>query len=143
MKKIITLLLLFLPLFLRAQDTTLSKISKVKKFFYDNGRVASEGYFKNGKPDGNWKAFYQNSQLKSEGNRVDGLLDGQWIFYSETGQKTSEINYSKGQENGWKKEFYQNNKPAFEQWMSKGVKDSIFKSYHTKGYLQKVQHFRY
>jgi hypothetical protein len=51
MKKIISLLLLFLPLFLRAHDTTLSKISEVKKFFYENGKLASEGSFKNGKTD--------------------------------------------------------------------------------------------
>ena len=83
MKKIIALILQFLPLFLAAQDTSFSKFSELKKFFYDNGRLVSEGYFKNGKPDGNWKTFYQNSQLKSEGNRVEGVLDGQWIFYSE------------------------------------------------------------
>ena len=88
MKKIIALLLLFFPLLSLAQDTSFSKVSELKKFYYDNGKLASEGTFKNGKPDGNWKSYYQNGQLKSEGNRVDGILDGQWIFYSESGQKT-------------------------------------------------------
>ena len=71
-----------------------------KVYYYENGKVSSEGKLENGQPNGYWKTYYPNGQIKSEGNRVDFELDSTWIFYSELGEKVSVINYGAGKRNG-------------------------------------------
>jgi uncharacterized protein len=70
------------------------------KFFYDNGKVSSEGLMKNGKPDGYWRNYYRNGNLKIEGNRRNFLLDSTWNFYDEKGRLSKTINYREGKKNG-------------------------------------------
>ncbi len=36
------------------------------KFYHETGEIASEGNFKNGKPEGYWKTYYPNGNIKSE-----------------------------------------------------------------------------
>ena len=45
-----------------AQDT-LQKDGFVK-FYYQNGKIASEGFLKNGNPDGYWKSYNENGTTK-------------------------------------------------------------------------------
>ncbi len=80
---------------LSAQDSL-----EAKTFIYDNGQISSEGYFKNGQPEGYWKTYYPDGRLKSEGNRRDFLLDSVWKFYSEEGQLKELITYKTGKKNG-------------------------------------------
>ena len=72
------------------------------KFYYKNGKLASEGTMRNGKPDGYWKNYHKKGGLKSEGNRKDFLLDSTWKFYDEKGKLTLEINYKEGKKNGYR-----------------------------------------
>ena len=74
-------------------------------YYYETGTKSSEGYLRDGKPDGYWKSFYRNGNLKAEGNREMYLLEGPWIFYNEDGEKTVEISYEQGQKNGLQKTF--------------------------------------
>ncbi|MEG1909496.1 MAG: hypothetical protein RR190_00815 [Bacteroidales bacterium] len=85
---------------LYAQDST-----QFKQFFYPSGRISSQGYMRNGTPDGVWKSYDENGQLISEGARVNLELEGVWKFYRE-GKISSEITYRKGKKNG-KSIFYQ------------------------------------
>jgi len=71
------------------------------KFYYKDGKLASEGLMKNGKPDGYWKTYYENGKLKSEGNRKFFELDSLWIFYDEDGDTTKKINYYQGKRTGF------------------------------------------
>lgn len=50
------------------------------KFYYDNGKIASEGFMHDGKPDGYWKTFYETGKIKSQGNRKDFELDSLWFL---------------------------------------------------------------
>lgn len=75
------------------------------KFFYDNGKISSEGTLKDGKPDGYWKTYYENGNIKSEGNRKNYSLDSSWKFYDENGKLALEMNYIKGKKNGEKKTY--------------------------------------
>lgn len=71
-------------------------------FYYENGKVSSEGTLRDGKPDGYWKNYYENGHLKSEGNRKNFLLDSLWKFYDETGRLKLEIQYRNGKKNGYR-----------------------------------------
>lgn len=62
-------------------------------FYYPNGRIASEGYFKNGLPTGIWKNYYPDGTLKSIGKKENGLSDSLWVFYDSEGRKTQVLDY--------------------------------------------------
>ncbi len=73
---------------------------KATVYYYEGGQKSSEGFLRNGRPDGYWKSYYRNGKLKAEGNRKDFELNGPWIFYDRDGQKTSLINYQAGTKEG-------------------------------------------
>lgn len=64
--------------------------------------MASEGYLRDGKPDGYWKSYYENGLLKSEGNRKNFELDSLWKFYAPDGRLQVEMWYRSGKKNGLK-----------------------------------------
>ena len=70
-------------------------------FRYPNGAISSEGYIKNGKPEGFWKSYYVTGVKKSEGKRTNYLLDSVWVFYDQSGDTTEIINYLYGKKNGY------------------------------------------
>ena len=90
-------LMIILSLFLGLE--TFSQ-TEYQKYTYPNGQISSEGYLRNGQPDGLWKTYYENGQLKSVGKRTDVLLDSIWVFFTESGDTSLIINYKKGLKNG-------------------------------------------
>jgi len=78
-----------------------SAVFNFQKYYYPDGKLSSEGYMKEGKPDGLWKSYYENGNLKAIGNRKNFLLDSLWIFYDEKGDTTEKINYLYGMKNGY------------------------------------------
>jgi uncharacterized protein len=105
MLRIFKILLLLSPITLLAQPKQQVNPNGHSIFYYDNGKVASEGTLRNGKPDGYWKTYYENGVLKSEGNRSDFKLDSLWRFYSEKGILVSEHSYTQGEKDGLTKTF--------------------------------------
>jgi len=73
------------------------------KFYYENGKISSEGSMHDGRPDGYWKTYLPNGKIKSEGNRKNYELDSLWKFYDGNGKKVTEINYLKGKKEGIKR----------------------------------------
>ena len=71
-------------------------------FHYPDGKIASEGTMRDGKPDGYWKNYYENGRLKSEGNRKNFQLDSLWKFYDDKGHLTVTIQYKNGKKNGFR-----------------------------------------
>jgi antitoxin component YwqK of YwqJK toxin-antitoxin module len=114
---------------LAAQDTIYNGF---KKFFYPNGMCASEGNFKNGKPDGYWKNYYETGKIKSDGNRKNNELDSTWNFYSETGKLKTSIQYKGGKKNGFKIMFGSNGnqltKESFTDDVKQGYSQTNFDS---------------
>lgn len=70
------------------------------QYFYDSGKLLSEGNLVSGKPDGYWKSYHESGKLKSEGNRLNFQLDSTWKFYNDKGIITSAITYKNGKKNG-------------------------------------------
>ena len=73
------------------------------KFYYENGKISSEGSMRDGRPDGYWKTYLPNGKTKSEGNRKNYELDSLWKFYDNNGKIVTEINYLKGKKDGLKR----------------------------------------
>ncbi len=123
----LTLLLLCVCSALEAQPA--DSLTYVQ-YTFENGSVSSEGYLKDGKPEGYWKSYYRNGNLKTEGNRVAHQLADRWKFYDEKGALTLTIDYQKGIKNGFRKTF------------SQGicVKEESFKEGKKEGWTRRFDH---
>lgn len=100
MKRLFLTLLVFIPFALTGQQNRELK-DGFQQFKYPNGNISSEGFIRNGKPDGYWKSYYVTGVLKSEGKRTSFLLDSIWIFYDQAGDTTEKISYLLGKRNGY------------------------------------------
>lgn len=65
------------------------------KYFFENGKIKSEGNYLKNKANGKWKNYLENGTLDSEGEYVDDRKSGEWIWYSEKGKICSKENYKK------------------------------------------------
>ncbi len=105
MRKFFKVILLLLPIAAFAQSNQNINPNGYNKFYYDNGKVSSEGIMRDGKPDGYWKTYSQSGTIKSEGNRKNFQLDSVWKFYNEQGKLAFEFGYKEGKKNGSKKTY--------------------------------------
>ena len=71
------------------------------QFFYPNNQISSEGWMKEGEPDGYWTTYYVTGVKKSEGKRTNLLLDSLWTFYNNKGDTLQKISYMFGKKNGY------------------------------------------
>ena len=61
-------------------------------YYFDNGQIQKQGYFKEGKLDGSWVAFDENGNKKSIGEYTKGEKTGKWFFWGD--KALSEVDYS-------------------------------------------------
>jgi antitoxin component YwqK of YwqJK toxin-antitoxin module len=105
MHRILIVVLFLFPSVLFAQPNQSINPNGYNKFYFDNGKISSEGTMRDGKPDGYWKTYSQTGALKSEGNRKNFQLDSVWKFYNEAGKLAFEFNYKDSKKTGLKKTF--------------------------------------
>ncbi|MBK9285437.1 MAG: hypothetical protein IPM51_14130 [Sphingobacteriaceae bacterium] len=103
------------------------------KFYYENGKISSEGTMKNGKADGYWKNYYENGKLKIEGNRKNYLLDSVWKFYDQRGKITRTIEYREGKKNGLIVIYDTAQKITSIESYSNDIKQGFAKTFHSNG----------
>ena len=61
-------------------------------YYYENGKVQQQGYFKDGKLTGQWVAFDESGNKKSIGEYTNGEKTGKWIVWNN--KSLSEVDYS-------------------------------------------------
>ncbi|MBE0646381.1 MAG: hypothetical protein IH596_01210 [Bacteroidales bacterium] len=130
------LLLFILSVFVvpaSGQDTIDSK--GLQQFFYQNGKLASEGTMRDGQPDGYWKSYYETGILKSEGNRNDFKLDSIWKFYNTDGKLVLEITYQDGKRNGQKTSWL-DRETIKEQYIN-DIKEGYTEYFHPDGWKKR------
>ena len=138
MKKLLFILLIFSVTSLFAQDSIVE--NGFYRFYYPSGKISSEGFLKERKPDGYWKTFYENGTLKSEGNRKNYELDSIWKFYSDSGRILLAINYSEGKKNGFRTTYLKNE--VIEEYFKNDIKDSITRNFYADGSLKYKVYFK-
>ena len=104
-------------------------------FYYENGRIASEGNMRNGKPDGYWKTYYESGILKSEGNRKNFELDSIWTFYNDKGEISVQIAYLQGKKNGIRRTIHEDE--IIEESFVDDVKQGFNRYYYPYGKVWK------
>ena len=106
--------------------------------FYDKkGVVVSSGKEKGGVLV--YKAYYSDGKTRSsEGIFKDGLQEGEWKFYNENNYLESKSQYSKGELNGLTINYYSTGAVKSEKNYKNGYSDGLFKSYHRNKQLEKI-----
>ncbi|HTL81465.1 MAG TPA: toxin-antitoxin system YwqK family antitoxin [Bacteroidia bacterium] len=112
------------------------------KFYYDNGKLSSEGMMRDGKPDGYWKTYYENGKIKSEGNRKDFQLDSTWKFYTDKGKLQFEYTYANGKKNGPLRTYDEQGRLILEETFINNMKQGPEKTFYTSGKLNKETPFK-
>ncbi|MCX6232705.1 MAG: hypothetical protein NTZ33_14300 [Bacteroidetes bacterium] len=62
-------------------------------YWYENGNMWSEGYYKNGENDSIRNVWYENGQKRYEGLYRNAKEAGLWKFYEANGKLAKEVNY--------------------------------------------------
>lgn len=72
-------------------------------FYYEDGSIAQEGMYKDGKLHGEWVAYDINGNKTSLAKYSQGIKTGKWFFW--TSDKLTEVDYDNNQiadVNTWK-----------------------------------------
>ena len=131
MRHILLILILLTFIFSSFGQDTLNQ-DGFQQFFYQNGKLASEGTMKDGQPDGYWKSYYETGTLKSEGNRQNFKLDSIWKFYNPDGKLVLEITYLKGKRNGYKTSWL--DRETIKEHYLSDIKEGFTAYYHPDGW---------
>ncbi|CAL2061650.1 hypothetical protein [Tenacibaculum sp. 190524A05c] len=114
----------------KEQKPALEIRKEIKKDFWENGELASEGIYINGKANGQMKWFHDNGFLAGEGPMKNDKRNGLWKVYNRENGKLSaegsfkdDLKHGKWKifhENGtlWKEQFWDFNKLITEQEFS-------------------------
>lgn len=108
------------------------------KFFYENGKISSEGTMRDGKPDGYWKNYYDNGKLKIEGNRKNFQLDSTWKFYDVKGRITKSINYKEGKKDGVSIIYDTLQKVVTSEYYVQDIKQGLQRNFYKTGKTKSV-----
>jgi antitoxin component YwqK of YwqJK toxin-antitoxin module len=63
-------------------------------YWYENGKLWSDGQFTNGKADGKRTTYFENGKVRYEGFYKEDMRVGQWRFFDENGRLLQEVDYS-------------------------------------------------
>lgn len=132
------------------QAQKLSNVTKDGKwsYWYDNGKLNSEEYYKNGSGTAIWRSWYPDGQLnseinfetsratywhangnkQSEGTMLKGInKQGKWVAWHENATKNCEGNYKNGQKEGIWLWWNEKGEKTFEETYQEGTQISLKK----------------
>lgn len=118
------------------QDNDTSVFTKI---YYPSGKISSEGYIRNNKPDGYWKTYSEKGLLVSEGNRKNFELDGLWKFYNDSSKLFMTINYANGKKNGFKTTYNEIGK--IEENFKDDIKEGLTICYYGDSIIKSITNF--
>ncbi|MBF4492231.1 membrane-binding protein [Flavobacterium sp. JLP] len=87
MKKCVILVAILFSGILVAQETKpeLEAVGNTVKatYYYENGNIQQQGFFKDGKLDGVWVSYDEKGNKVAVGEYTNGLKTGKWVFFNE------------------------------------------------------------
>jgi len=76
-------------------DKNCKKYQGYFKFYFENGKIQSEGLFDKNQRVGKWMYYSENGYKDSEGIFIKGKKDGEWIWYHDDGSACAIEKYKK------------------------------------------------
>lgn len=96
MKKIVMMAALLVSCLTFAQNKTpeLDEVNGLVKatYYYENGKIQQEGFFKDGKLEGKWISYDENGNKKAIAEYSNGAKAGKWFFWNDN--SLAEVDYS-------------------------------------------------
>lgn len=86
------------------KDTTYFK----RHYYYENGQLSSEGFYRNGEKEGKFKSWAENGNQTADWEVLNGKEHGFIQCWYDNGQKKRECICDRGIENGPLKEWHEN-----------------------------------
>ena len=87
------------------------------------------------------KTFYPNGVLKTQGDYIAGKLNGQYLEYYPDGRLWKVWNFVNGKENGKSDWYFENGLLSIEWNYRNGLKEDTSKWYYETGELWSVQNY--
>ncbi len=97
------------------------------QFFYADGKIKSQGSYKNGKRQGKWNFYFPNNKTEQIGKYQNGKPHGNWKWYYQSGQVRRIGKFKNGKEAGTFVEFAQNGDTISYGNYMRGLKEGEFK----------------
>lgn len=96
MKKLFIAAMLVVSGVIFAQENNVKHeiVNKMVKstYYYDNGQIQQEGFYKDGKVHGEWVSYDVNGKKVAIGKYENGAKVGKWFFWS--GSDLLEVDYT-------------------------------------------------
>ena len=67
--------------------------------YHDNGKIRTQGQYKEGNPDGSWNHFHFNGRVYEQGIYLNNIKDSLWQQWDDQGKLTKESLYDYGADN--------------------------------------------
>ena len=96
MKKLLIFSLVLVTCFSFSQSKPhLEQVGQLVKatYYFENGKVQQEGFFKEGKLDGKWISYNDKGNIVATAEYNEGIKTGKWIIASDN-ISIKEIDYS-------------------------------------------------
>ncbi len=61
-------------------------------YYFENGAVSQEGFYKNGKVHGEWTSYNEKGEKTALANYNEGAKTGKWFFWNDN--EVSEVEYA-------------------------------------------------
>lgn len=61
-------------------------------YFHENGKIQQEGFFKNGKLEGQWVSYNDKGDKIAMAEYTNGMKTGKWVFIND--KMLSEVDYA-------------------------------------------------
>jgi antitoxin component YwqK of YwqJK toxin-antitoxin module len=103
--------------------------------FSQEGYLAYEGDFKDGKPEGLWTTFFSDGKPRWKGVKKNGLNHGSFTMWYENGRKKLEGTYHEGKKHGPSIAWYENGAKWQQKFYEFGAPSGIWKTWDKNGNL--------
>lgn len=105
-----------------------------QSFYYEDGKLKTMGFYKNGLATGFWRFYYPNGNLNAVIEFADNHANGKCIVYSEYKDALMHIScsFENGKLNNQFVEFHKNGRPSLVVTYRRGEINSIFRFFYTQ-----------
>lgn len=110
--------------------------SFASKNYFSTGQLRSEGRYKKGKLEGQWKFYNRYGVLINDYFYKDNQLHGKITSFHPSGELKMEAQYEEGELHGYFKEYYRNGNKKQEGWYRNGNREQQWLEYHADGSIE-------
>ena len=113
----------------------------VYRTYYENGQLAANGIFTDGKLDGVYEEFWNEGTLNGKAIYSMGVIESNEKFHPN-GQLRLKVTFKKGLRSGEVITYYSNGNVAIEEFYIDGKLDGNRKDYYENGSLRLTQRYK-